>query len=76
MTAQRAQRATQAAGAATKRGVAPMATPAAVPGATGLRPGVGPSARPVPVSRLARVLAEGLVHIAERRAAEEAEHST
>lgn len=29
--------------------------------------------RPVPVSRLARVLAEGLVHIAERRAAEEAE---
>lgn len=28
--------------------------------------------RPVPVSRLARVLAEGLVHIAERRAAEEA----
>ena len=74
-----AQRATQAAGAATKRGVAPMATPAAVSGATSQRPAVRPteeeqrSARR-PVDAISLALAAAMNESTARRAVEAAEH--
>ena len=69
-----AQRATQAAGAATQPQVAQVATPHAAPGATGQRPAVRPSATDGhevhrPVDAISLALAAAIAEIVARRAA-------